>query len=109
MKRTEITDILARRYKAKHPDKPLSRAVLAEVVDIFIEIIRECLVDYGEFGINNMFSLAVKQSKRTRGYDIVRQQEIEITPKKSLKVKTSRALRDLLNGEQTETANNSTR
>lgn len=89
--------MLARRYKAKHPDKPLPRAVLAEVVDIFIEIIKDCLVDYGEFGINNLFSLAVKQSKRTRGYDMVRQREIEITPKNTLKVKTSRALKDLLN------------
>lgn len=97
MKRTEITDILARRYKAKHPDSPLSRAVLAEIVDIFIEIIRDSLVDYGEFGINNLFSLAVKQSKRTRGYDMFRQKEIEITPKKTLKVKTSKALKDLLN------------
>lgn len=99
MKRTEITDMLARRYKAKHPDKPLSRGVLAEVVDIFIEIIKDCLVNYGEFGINNLFVLAVKQSKRTRGYDIVRKKEIEITPKKSLKVKTSKALKDLLNGD----------
>ena len=98
MKRTEITDILARRYKAIHPDKPLSRTVFAEVVNIFIEIIRDCLVDYGEFGINNLFSLAVKQSKRTRAYDIIRQKEIEITPQKSLKVKTSKALKDLLNG-----------
>lgn len=97
MKRTEITDILARRYKAKHPDKPLSRTVLSEVVDILIEIIKDCLVDYGEFGINNLFTLAVKQSKRTRGYDMVRQKEIEITPKKALKVKTSKALKDLLN------------
>lgn len=97
MKRTEITDILARRYKAKHPDNPLSRAVLAEVVDIFIEIIKDCLVDYGEFGINNLFTLAVKQSKRTRGYDIVHRKEIEITPKKTLKVKTSKALKESLN------------
>lgn len=97
MKRTEITDMLARRYKANHPDKPLSRTVLAEVVDIFIEIIKDCLVDYGEFGINNLFSLAVKQSKRTRGYDIVNQKEIEFTPKKTLKVKTSKMLKELLN------------
>ena len=97
MKRTEITDLIARKYKAKHPDKPLPRAVLAEVVDLFFEIIKDCLVEYGEFGINNLFVLTVKQSKRTRGYDMVRQKEIEITPKKSLKVKTSRALKDLLN------------
>ena len=97
MKRTEITDMLARRYKVKHPNSPLTRNVLAEVVDIFIEIIKDCLVDYGEFGINNLFSLSVKQSKRTRGYDMVRQKEIEITPKKALKVKTSKALKDLLN------------
>lgn len=97
MKRTEITDILARRYKAKHPDSPLSRAVLAEIVDIFIEIIRDSLVNYGEFGINNLFSLAVKQSKRTRGYDIVNRKELEIVPKKTLKIKTSKMLKDLLN------------
>lgn len=102
MKRTEITDMIARRYKAKHPDNPLSRGVLAEVVDIFIGIIRDCLLDYGEFGINNLFVLAVKQSKRTRGYDMVRKQEIEITPKKSLKVKTSRALKELLNEDGRE-------
>ena len=56
MKRTEITDMIARKYKKNHPDNPLSRSIIAEVLDLFVGIVEDSLIEFGEFTISNLFN-----------------------------------------------------
>lgn len=108
MKRTEITDIIARRYKRNHPDNPLSRSIIAEIVDLFIGIIEESLLEYGEFTLTNLFRLFTHKSKRTKGYNGFKGEAITYEPRYTLKVKTSNIFRERLNAKDKKT-DNSTR
>ena len=107
MKRTEITDIIARKYKKNHPDNPLSRSIIAEVVDLFIGVIENSLIDYGEFTLTNLFRLYTHKSKRTKGYNGFKGEAITYEPKYMLKVKTSNIFREILNAKDNK-ADNST-
>lgn len=108
MKRTEITDIIARKYKKKHPDNPLARSIIAEVVDLFIGVIEDSLIEYGEFTLTNLFRLYTHKSKRTKGYNGFKGEAITYEPKYTLKVKTSNIFRERLNARDNK-ADNSTR
>ena len=99
MKRTEITDIIARKYKKNHPDNPLARSIIAEVVDLFIGVIENSLIDYGEFTLTNLFRLYTHKSKRTKGYNGFKGEAITYEPKYMLKVKTSNIFREILNAK----------
>ena len=105
MKRTEITDIIARKYKRNHPDNPLARSNIAEVVDLFIGVIEDSLIDYGEFMLSNLFRLYTHKSKRTKGYDGFRGEPITYEPRYTLKVHTSNILRDKLNAKENKSDN----
>ena len=108
MKRTEITDIIARKYKKNHPDNPLARSIIAEVVDLFIGVIEDSLIEYGEFTLTNLFRLYKHKSKRTKGYNGFKGEAITYEPRYTLKVKTSNIFRERLNARDNK-ADNSTR
>lgn len=108
MKRTEITDIIARKYKKNHPDNPLARSIIAEVVDLFIGVIEDSLIEYGEFTLTNLFRLYKHKSKRTKGYNGFKGEAITYEPRYTLKVKTSNIFRGRLNARDNK-ADNSTR
>lgn len=108
MKRTEITDIIARKYKRKHPDNPLARSNIAEVVDLFIGVIEDSLIEFGEFTLSNLFRLYTYKSKRTKGYNGFKGEPITYEPRYTLKVKTSNIFRERLNAKDKKT-DNSTR
>lgn len=99
MKRTEITDIIARKYKKKHPDNPLARSIIAEVVDLFVGVIEDTLLEYGEFTLTNLFKLYRFKSKRTKGYNGFQGEHITYEPKYTLKVKASNIFREKLNAK----------
>lgn len=108
MKKTEITDIIARKYKNNHPDNPLARSIIAEVVDLFIGVIEDSLIDYGEFTLTNLFRLYKHKSKRTKGYNGFKGEAITYEPRYNLKVKTSNGFREKLNAKENK-SDNSTR
>lgn len=108
MKKTEITDIIARKYKKTHPDNPLARSIIAEVVDLFIGVIEDSLIEYGEFALTNLFRLYKHKSKRTKGYNGFKGEAITYEPRYTLKVKTSNIFRERLNARDNK-ADNSTR
>lgn len=105
MKRTEITDIIARKYKKNHPDNPLARSIIAEVVDLFVGVIEESLLEYGEFSLTNLFRLYTFKSKRTKGYNGFKGEPITYEPRYTLKVKTSNIFRDKLNAKENKSNN----
>lgn len=100
MKRTEITDIIARKYKKNHPDNPLARSNIAEVVDLFIGVIEDSLIEYGEFSLTNLFRLYTFKSKRTKGYNGFKGEAITYEPRYTLKAKTSKIFRERLNAKE---------
>jgi len=108
MKKTEITDIIARKYKKNHPDNPLARSIIAEVVDLFVGVIEESLLEYGEFSLTNLFRLYTFKSKRTKGYNGFQGEYITYEPKYALKIKTSKIFRERLNDRDNK-ADNSAR
>ena len=105
MKRTEITDIIARKYKSNHPNNPLARPIIAEVVDLFIGVIEDSLIEYGEFTLTNLFRLYKHKSKRTKGYNGFKGEAITYEPRYSLKVKTSNSFREKLNAKENKSDN----
>lgn len=105
MKKTEITDIIARKYKKNHPDDPLARSIIAEVVDLFIGIMEDALLEYGEFTLSNLFRLYTHKSKRTKGYNGFKGESVTYEPRFTLKVKTSNTFRDKLNAKENKSNN----
>ena len=100
MKRTEITDMIARKYKKNHPDNPLSRSIIAEVVELFVGVIEDTLLEYGEFSLTNLFRLYTYKSKRTKGYNGFEGEYITYEPRYTLKIKTSHIFREKLNAKE---------
>jgi len=109
MKRTEITDIIARKYKKNHPDNPLARSIIAEVVDLFVGIIEDSLIEFGEFALSNLFRLYTFKSKRNKGFNGFTGEYISYEPSYNLKVHASKQLRSKLNIAKENKTNNSAR
>lgn len=99
MKKTEITDIIARKYKLNHPDSPLPRDIITEIVTLFVGVIEQSLLEYGEFTLSNLFRLYTHKSKRTKGYNGFKGEAITYEPRYTLKVKTSNNFRERLNAK----------
>lgn len=108
MKKTEIVDVIARKYKLIHPDRPLPRSDISEIVNLFVGVIEDTLLEYGEFSLTNLFRLYTYKSKRTKGYNGFEGEYITYEPRYTLKIKTSNIFREKLNAKDKKT-NNCTR
>ncbi|MCA1025689.1 HU family DNA-binding protein [Cytobacillus kochii] len=80
---------------AAHFDIPQKDATA--LLDKFVAVIEEGLVDYGEFPLGKLGKLVVKESAARKGRNPQTGEEIEIAARNNLKVKPSAHIKEKLN------------
>ena len=86
-----------------------ARSIISEVLDLFVGIVEDSLIEFGEFTISNLFKLYVFKSKRNKGFNGFTGEHISYEPSYNLKVHASKQLRGKLNIAKENKSNNSAR